>query len=43
MLERPNHNDMIIAIVQPNGKPGDIVLTASGKGLKAGKIVIKAE
>ena len=43
MLERPNHNDMIIAIVQPNGQPGDIVLTARGKGLKAGKIVIKAE
>jgi len=29
--------------VQTNGKPGDIVLTTSGKGLKAGKIVIKAE
>ncbi|MBQ8265755.1 MAG: hypothetical protein IJY95_04025 [Bacteroides sp.] len=34
---------MIIAIVQPNGKPGDIVLTARGKRLKTGKIVIKAE
>ena len=36
-------NGMMTAIVQTNGKPGDIILTATGKGLKAGKIVIKAE
>ena len=36
-------NGMMTAIVQTNGEPGDIVLTASGKGLKAGKIIIKAE
>ena len=36
-------NGMMTAIVQTNGKPGDIILTASGKGLKAAKIVIKAE
>ena len=36
-------NGMMTAIVQTNGEPGDIVLTASGKGLKSGKIVIKAE
>ena len=36
-------NGMMTAIVQTNGKPGDITLTATGKGLKAGKIVIKAE
>ena len=36
-------NGMMTAIVQTNGKPGNIILTATGKGLKAGKIVIKAE
>ena len=36
-------NGMMTAIVQTNGEPGDITLTATGKGLKAGKIVIKAE
>jgi beta-galactosidase len=36
-------NGMMTAIVQTNGRPGDIVLTASGKGLKAAKIIIKAE
>ena len=36
-------NGMMTAILQTNGKPGDIILTATGKGLKAGKIVIKAE
>ena len=36
-------NGMMTAIVQTNGESGDIVLTASGKGLKSGKIVIKAE
>ena len=36
-------NGMMTAIVQTNGKPGDITLTASGKGLKTAKIVIKAE
>ena len=36
-------NGMMTAIVQTNGKPGGITLTATGKGLKAGKIVIKAE
>jgi beta-galactosidase len=36
-------NGMMTAIVQTNGKPGDIILTASGKGLKSNKIVIKAE
>ena len=36
-------NGMMTAIVQTNGKPGDIVLTASGKGLKSAKIVIKSE
>ena len=36
-------NGMMTAIVQTNGEPGDIVLTASGKGLKSGKIVVKAE
>ena len=36
-------NGMMTAIVQTNGKPGDIILTATGKGLKVGKIVIKAE
>ena len=36
-------NGMMTAIVQTNGEPGDIILTATGKGLKAGKIVIKAE
>ena len=34
---------LMTAIVQTNGEPGDIILTATGKGLKAGKIVIKAE
>ena len=36
-------NGMMTAIVQTNGESGDIVLTASGKGLKSGKIVVKAE
>ena len=36
-------NGMMTAIVQTNGKPGEITLTATGKGLKAGKIVVKAE
>jgi beta-galactosidase len=36
-------NGMMTAIIQTNGKPGEIILTATGKGLKAGKIVVKAE
>jgi beta-galactosidase len=36
-------NGMMTAIIQTNGKPGEITLTATGKGLKAGKIVVKAE
>ena len=36
-------NGMMTAIVQTNGKPGEITLTATGKGLKAAKIVIKTE
>jgi beta-galactosidase len=34
---------MMTAIIQTNGKPGEITLTATGKGLKAGKIIVKAE
>ena len=36
-------NGMMTAIVQTNGKPGEIILTASGKGLKTAKIVVKTE
>ena len=36
-------NGMMTAIIQTNGKPGEITLTATGKGLKAGKIIVKAE
>ena len=36
-------NGMMTAIVQNNGKPGEITLTASGKGLRSAKMVIKCE
>jgi beta-galactosidase len=36
-------NGMMTAIVQTNGKPGEITLIATGKGLKSAKIVIKAK
>ena len=36
-------NGAMTAIVQTNGKPGEIILTATGKGLKTGKIAIKAK
>jgi beta-galactosidase len=36
-------NGMMTAIVQTNGKPGEIVLTASARGLKTAKLVIKAK
>lgn len=36
-------NGMMTAVVQNNGKPGEITLTASGKGLKSAKIVVKCE
>ena len=36
-------NGMMTAIVQTNGKPGEITLIATGKGLKSSKIVIKAK
>jgi beta-galactosidase len=36
-------NGMMTAIVQNNGEVGDIILTASGKGLKSGKIVIECK
>ena len=36
-------NGMMTAIVQSNGKPGEITLTASGRGLKSAKIVVKCE
>ena len=34
---------MMTAIVQSNGEVGEITLTASGKGLKSGKIVVKCK
>jgi beta-galactosidase len=34
---------MMTAIVQNNGEVGEITLTASGKGLKSGKIVVKCK
>ena len=36
-------NGMMTAIVQTNGKSGEIVLTASARGLKTAKLVIKAK
>ena len=36
-------NGMMTAIVQNNGKLGEITLTASGKGLRSAKMVIKCE
>ena len=36
-------NGMMTAVVQNNGKPGEITLTASGRGLKSAKIVVKCE
>ncbi len=36
-------NGMMTAIVQSTDKPGEITLTATGKGLKAGKIVVKTK
>ena len=36
-------NGMMTAIVQNNGSAGTITLTASGKGLKSGKIVIECK
>ena len=36
-------NGMMTAIVQTNGNPGEIVLTATARGLKTAKLVIKAK
>ena len=36
-------NGMMTAIVQNNGKSGEIILTASGKGLQTAKVIVKCE
>jgi len=36
-------NGMMTAIVQSNGNPGEIILSASGKGLKRATIVIRCK
>ena len=36
-------NGMMTAIIQSNGKSGEVTLTAESKGLKSAKIVVKCE
>ena len=36
-------NGMMTAIVQSTDKPGEITLTATGKGLKSGKLVLMSK
>ena len=36
-------NGMMTAVVQSTDKPGEITLTATGKGLKSGRLVLMSK
>jgi len=36
-------NGMMTAVVQSTDKPGEIILTATGKGLKSGRLVLMSK